>query len=329
MERVPINKEEWEKRNFTNPSDQFVIRNKNEKFFSENEDAKKHVEDVIHAATETEDVENNSLDFEQKLSPEIFEKINYVYKFVINYFQSKGFTEITDLPKTYLLPSEKNGTFGQRTAKGIMMFDMEGIEISELKQIEFLNVLAHELYHSTSKISLDYTENSPQVSVGNYGASYYRDGVAHGMALEEGLAYIFQEIAYKEIKKMFEKKYTDAYDTAIAIGVKNESNRHNISIKRAQLSRLTLTDNQGNFSFDIAYKKENDDSVVLVEYLFKEIPNFVTIIENARVRRQTLELARVIEKRFGEGSYRLVTTAKVEDAESVLKGLMSKSMPVE
>lgn len=327
LARMQEQKKIWEDK-LSNPLNDYILRNRYEKLPSIPDE--KSFEEIIKNSFEKQqsELEKDSLVLEKELGPDIFEKMNNLYSFIISYFQSKGFDEIEKLPKVYLMPQKEDSKFGIRTNAGIVIYNRNKIEIPQFKQINFLSILSHELYHATGKISIDRVFNkeksNSRFNLGNYGASYYISDIEHGMALEEGLAYNFQDQVYEYIKTLFPQNIVKAYDSVIKIGIEKHCEDRNYSFLRAQLDYIEYQDKNGNTISGTSVTEYGDNSSILVNYLREKIPNIDNQIEKARVRRQTLDLSRAIEEKFGEGAYRLIATAQAKDAQNVLQILQQR-----
>ena len=63
------------------------------------------------------------------------------------------------------------------------------------------------------------------------------------------------------------------------------------------------------------------ESYDLVQFIASRIPDFYALVEQSRVERRPLKLARAIEDEFGEGSFSTLTTAFMQDSEKLLEQL--------
>lgn len=255
--------------------------------------------------------QKNSITPEEAMGSDSLEKINTLYGIVNKKFSDRGITEanLGEVLFSKIL-AEDIGTMA-RYGSYVELFDLD-ISVPELKQLVYLKNLGHELYHSAAKLSFNLTITNEKISYNmeNSGAGY---GTEETNALEEGSAIIFEKEVFNEVKKLFSDKIIDLY---------NQIKEHCKKLPTDDIDDLEILvfneeTRENAVSDNIPYK----NSKLLVEYIASRIPNFFNILEKARIERKTLDLARAIEKEFGEGSYRKITTASIDEAKELLKEL--------
>jgi hypothetical protein len=260
-----------------------------------------------------------SLNLNAEFGEDINPKIEFVLNELISYFESLGVGPVS-FNEFFVTNDGFNGAAGQAHVTSGITVSNPGLESIELKQIVFLKTLAHELYHSTAIASLTiketFSENTffRDVYIGG-GASY--DTKEEPLLLEEGLAARFEEQITPKIIELFSEDVASEYDEIVesALEILNEPE---------------LTD---KFDVHIHQIKQGDEEGIgfttsrysgskrVVKYLESEIKDFSILVENARLKRHTLPLARAIEERFGNGSYRRLTTTPATGADQVLSDL--------
>lgn len=196
--------------------------------------------------------------------------------------------------------------------------DVKNIENVHIREMEILAIIAHELYHSTMKVSHLYDGELTQESLG---AGYLESGELHDNALEEGLATEVQIKVKNRIFKAINQSDRDLYmDTIKKTSVSFKNEMRNEGLDSAGIFIQELRGKEYSLSTTI----ENLYSYRLIQYLREHIDNFDIVIEKARCERKTLDLARAIESTFGRGSYREITTATSDDAKELFEALKNR-----
>jgi hypothetical protein len=260
-----------------------------------------------------------SLNLNAEFGEEINPKIEFVLKELINYFESLGVGPVS-FNEFFVTNDGFDEAAGQAHVAGGITVSNPGLESIELKRIVFLKTLAHELYHSTAIASLTIKEVFSEDTVFrdvyiSGGASY--DTKDEPLLLEEGLAARFEELITPKIKQLFSEEVVSEYNEIVenALGILNEpelTDEYDIHIHQ-----MKHGDEEGMGFTTSRYS----GSKKVIKYLESEIKDFSILVENARLKRHTLPLARAIEERFGKGSYRRLTTALAAEADQVLSEL--------
>ncbi len=185
--------------------------------------------------------------------------------------------------------------------------------------------IAHELYHDAAPTSI-FVQTVTDESTGHVyhaGDSYSpdRSGVHYvkaskkgdSPAVEEGLAMTLQKESRKLAAQHFPegaKIYTALLDYVIATDPR---------VGPTGRSLMVITNFDGN---TVKYGiMQYMNGYLLTNYLSRQIPDFFKLVEHARIRGDTMPLARAIEKRFGKGSYRKIFTTGDSEALKVLEEL--------
>ena len=257
-----------------------------------------------------------SLHLQSELGGDIDPKIDFILKELLSYFDNLGVGPVS-CDEFFLVPRESLvGSLGVSSrVKGIRVSSPD-LSNLELRQMVFLKTLAHELYHSTAVTSLTVSESTEGYTIHREvdidgGASY--GGKDDPLLLEEGLAASFEEYMTPKIKQLFSNDVVEEYDELVAMAVDllaepELTDRNDI--------RIYETEDGIAYSTSQYYQAKR-----LVQYLESEIEDFLFLVENARLKRHTLPLARAIETRFGKGSYRRITTALATEGDQVLSEL--------
>lgn len=253
----------------------------------------------------------SSLGLEKELGEEINEKIEFVFLELIKYFESLGVGPVS-CNEIFLTARDLNKSIaGENSRDSGVSVTNPALENPKLRQLVFLKALAHELYHSTAMASFTIRET---ITIGG-GVSY--DAKDDPLLFEEGMASLFEESMTPKIKKLFSEEISNEYDDIVQEALDN--------IEEPELSDeydIHLFQAEDIMTFS---SSEYSGSRRVVKYLITEIENFLVLVENARIKRHTLPLARAIEDRFGKGSYRRLTTAPTSDADQVLSELKNIS----
>lgn len=258
----------------------------------------------------------SALGLEAELGEDSIEKIEFVFAELIKYFDSLGIHNIK-CNEMFLVPrGESDGFAGMASATGGVLVVNPALEDRNLNQLVFLKVLAHELYHSTATVSFTITEKTSgftihrSISSGG-GISYNTEN--DPLLFEEGMASLFEEFITPKIKELFLEETRTEYDDLVQIALDD--------VEEPELSdqydiHLSQTD-QGMRYTTSEYSGPRE----VVKYLISEIDNFLFLVEDARINRHTLALARAIEDKYGRGSYRRISTALTTETREVLEEL--------
>src|SRR3989338_979312 len=190
------------------------------------------------------------------------------------------------------------------------------------------------------------------------GASFTPEGSIlneHGNLLEEGSAVQFENEIFEEAKKLFPKEKIQLYENFI-----NESKKQlELQKKKFQINvfkemrkllpdtaknaldkaeeEIKLTDNEKerlfatldiesyNDSGEVTFSSNEayEFSMQVSNYLKQIIPDYLILLEKARVQGKILPLARAIDGTLGVGWYRRISTAKTDEASNILTELKS------
>jgi hypothetical protein len=258
----------------------------------------------------------NSIPIESILGPGSPEKYTQVTKLVIEKFRERGISDALLSPVFF----KKEKVFdmqsrGQSSPFMVEIFDTD-IENLQLKQLVTFKTLVHELYHSAGRYSFVFSEDQGAVLMYNEasGASFMKKDAAteHLMLFEEGAATQFEDEVFGDIKELFPHETIQLYEKTIgeirAIHHEKGLSDHGINI-------VKLTDS-GEWRY--ADSPQYSDAVEIHRCLAEKIPNFINLLEQARVYGKIFPLARAVEATFGPGWYRKLATANVEDAKALL-----------
>jgi hypothetical protein len=303
------------KKYFRSPEYGLKIRGSGSYTESEIDNIKKHFKEYV--TTNYEAKRLSTLSFETELGVDVNEKIDFVFSELIKYFESLGIDNVTC--NEFFLTEEdphKKMSGESSITSGVTVIN-SGLENIYLKQLVFLKTLAHELYHSTAMASLTIKEEVIENIINrkiktNSGISYNTEN--EPLLFEEGMASLFEEAVTPKIKKLFLKETQEQYKHLVQIALDNIdepelSDEYDIYIKQTNEGMMYTS-------------SEYSESRKVIKYLKTEIEDFLVLVENARINRHTLPLARAIEKKFGKGSYRRITTAHTTEAHQVLKELL-------
>lgn len=270
-----------------------------------------------------EDYETAKLDsvpIDEMLGEGASEKLNKAQKFFKDEFKNRGIQRPLMrqalFKKQNMLESGKGAT---AYATHIEMFNLD-IGDKELKQLVVFKTLFHEMYHFVSNFSisiefgkLENDELGIKINTNAAGAGY--NEAVSSSALEEGAAVSFENQIFEKIRKLFSKETLDKYDSLIQSGFDNFP-RDKTYVTKDSLHIISSNDGEPN-----GFNENYIHPLRLVKYLESQIPDFNTKLEKLRVNRESLELARSIEARFGEGMFRKIVTCKVGDAETLINEL--------
>jgi|GEM_PF-2884695 len=261
-----------------------------------------------------------SLDLEVELGEDIKEKMAFVIEEALSYFHNLGFDSVR-FNEVFYMHGNMDKTTGESNRNEGTIIHFAEIEDIQLRQLRFLKLLGHELYHSTAMASLTVTDtlNESGDEIHRYihkdeGASYSpKSGPHDPLALEEGLASKFEAKLFAKTRELFSDDTLTAYDAFIELAYlevnQNESDRDDIAIRN-------VSTNEGGYSTP-GYAPARR----LVNFLEKHIPDFNTLVEDARLNRRPLALARAVGNSFGKDAYRLITTAGVWNSDELIQKL--------
>ncbi len=241
--------------------------------------------------------ESEAVSIDEALGEGAQERFIKLQEWIVEDFEEVGFPEIK-LPPIHFMPEadESGESSGFATTVGnIKVFNTETPD-KDIKQLEVLKIVAHEIYHGLAQTSIDVSvsieedeEKNSQEKINVYtrhGASYDQSpGESKRYAFEEGLATVFEGKMLRKLETLFPEG--------------------TVLKKAEEQPREELL-------------QYYDDSRELAQYVASEIDNFRFLVEQARLENKTLPLARAVEKRFGKGAYRRLTAAEIEEAADVL-----------
>lgn len=212
-----------------------------------------------------------------------------------------------------LIVSDINGYHGGISELGWVAVSERSTrgQIDSQELNDFLNAvkIGHELYHSTAQYKL-YVDENETISDDKVGVAYSTEDSSL-KAIEEGLAKnqekFLRELAAKrfpEGKKIFDEIVKSAQEADAEI------NADNI---------LITSYTNGNATFKRS--RDYEESANAVNELEKRIPNFIRLAERARIKHETLALAREVENTLGTGSYREIFTKPHDKANEILENV--------
>ena len=199
------------------------------------------------------------------------------------------------------------------------------IENMSLRHIKVFRTMIHESYHNTATASFDASSGDKNFLIehNGQGVSYASQKNTYGHAFEEGLAVDFELSVFDQVKKdIFSSEFLANYDKFIL--------QHSIDAyedlpsgaeKYLNIKEFSSDQKKGVEEIITSFNEEYFNSYKLVCFLKEEIPNFLNLVEKARIERRSLGLVRAIEERFGEGSYRKITTVNTKESSDLLKEL--------
>lgn len=278
--------------------------------------------------------QKNSVPVEQILGPESRRNVQEVSSLVKSKIAERGVMDFPLVPIVFSKTIDTNSA-GSFRSSGIITISNRDIDNLEIKKLVLMKTLAHELYHSLGRIShvAEETHSGFKLKIKPefMGASFVGgtkdvdDADDCRMLLEEGGAVQFEGEVFSELRRNLPKEVSDIYGGIISKG-KDELKKNNPNLSVSENSLLITVETEGRW--DQVYNLDYANSCYVVEYLAEKIPDFYKIFEAARVegKAKTTALARVIEGTFGEGWYRKLTTATVEQAADILEEL--KSVPL-
>lgn len=260
----------------------------------------------------------NSISIKKTLGLNGLENLSKTTSFLISELNERGVTN-PSFGQIFFQKGKaiETGKTGLHRPTHVEIFD-RAIDNTNLKQMAILKVVSHELYHSTGKFSVGVEQKKGLD--GTIGINTNMDAAGAGYlnavgvsALEEGAAMRFETKIFEKIKKLFPVDSVSEYNTIINRGVETfahkgkEVNEECISILEKKAGEAAIF-SESNYT----------GSYNLVKYLEFEVADFNLKLEKLRVDRYSLDLARAIEGRFGDGAFRVLTTCKPADAGSLL-----------
>lgn len=196
----------------------------------------------------------------------------------------------------------------------------------ELKDFEQAKLAVHEFYHASSPFNmrLPFSDENESAILERTGLAYAaRDPQSQSinMAIEEGMALKSEYDALELLKERFREGYKERVRAIKAL--KNAK----LLPKEIDPNLVVITqllDNKKG-GYTVAFIQRDKAPYELVKYLNEQVVGFFSMVERARLKRQTLSLARSIEKIFGRGSYILIMETKEEDSKRLLLELKSRA----
>jgi hypothetical protein len=201
--------------------------------------------------------------------------------------------------------------FGTVSEAEILVRDFSAIQIDSLRFIQLLKLILHEAYHSTAIRRLKVSTVGTNVAVNILSEGVHSDPNSAG-AFEEGLAVFFENETYKRLIAHLPSDGVAHFSRAVAGPLLKDNERLECIVVVNAEALGPYSSNYGTAIMPYSACLE------LVELLAKEIPNFLILVEQSRVDNKPLGLARAIEARFGDGSFRNLLTSRMEQASELL-----------
>jgi hypothetical protein len=304
---------------FRKPEQDLKIRNS--AHFTEQEMSEFLAETVDFLSENYRQNRENALDLEEEFGENIKEKMAFVLKEAVAYFQNLGIDSVK-FNEVFYLQGNLDTEAGNSNRNQGTIIHAASIGLPEIKQLRFLKFLAHELYHSTAMASLtvidslDVEKNHLTRFVDKQeGASYSpTSGESNPLALEEGLAAQFESSLFKKIRQLYKKDTVSLYDELI------EESYSQFDPKQSEKDDVSIYELSVNGDFRPATAGYAPGRR-LVRFLETHIPEFHQLVEQARLDRHPLPLARAIGNMFGKDAYRMITTAEVSEADEIIEKL--------
>jgi hypothetical protein len=201
-------------------------------------------------------------------------------------------------------------------------------ETAAEKLREYLEALyiSHELYHDAAPVSVFVRTVKDRETGEKYHATagnpFDRKGVHYARrtrpedgppALEEGLAMTAQGEAASLAGRQFPEGAA-LYNRLLDFVVTKDPRLQDVP--RSFLSIKNFDGEVVRYG-PIQYM----NGYALTAYLVRKIPNFFGLVEDARINGRTLPLVRVVEKKFGRGSYKRIVTCPEGKAVDLLREL--------
>lgn len=254
-----------------------------------------------------------------KQSPEESDSLravtDMVWNALVEYFQGKVAHTPVRLP-VRLLGSDINtgaysDAFGTVSEAEILVRDFSAIQIDSLRFIQLLKLILHEAYHSTAIRRLNVQTAGTGIAVNILSEGVHSDPNLAG-AFEEGLAVFFENEMYKRLIANLPSDGVAHFSRAVAVHPLKDNERLECILVVNAEALGPYSSNYGTAIMPYSACLE------LVELLATEIPNFLILVEQARVDNKPLGLARAVEARFGDGSFRNLLTSTMEQASELL-----------
>jgi hypothetical protein len=288
-------------------------------------------------------------ELEQKMSPEIIEFIEKINQLMGDFFRTLGIDNFVPLPATNVhiidfenLPeSEKNrlrsispgidkiwGYYDSLTQQTLIL-----VPFSSDRKLEFLQIFAHEIIHANSFFSLERSKNGDRrsgidVSVADKLSTKFvprRDGFS--IATPENKYYFnkINEAITEELNILFEEfvrnKFTELEpefllrEQYIKNKISNGAAEEEIRFALAHV-RETRKEN-GTYSVVVESRGHNDSRVALrslIDEIHNHMPEMTKeqvfkLFAEAAMTGHLLPVARLVEKVFGKGSFRIIGEA--------------------
>jgi len=305
-----------------------LIKKPEESFFlKENsdiskEESKKLFEALSKRFSEVrDDAQRESLE----LTEDFQEKIIKTYIFAKKEFANRGTSEVKFLPAFLHSFKKDNGTSGGVKEGSISVFTPEEIGKEQLNQIYLLDVLTHEVYHSSALAKFDALRNQEGYRLLAKHVSQGANYNANNGALEEGLATLFQKNLRNQIKTLFQNEISGSYvlgqNRAIEYWLTQGVSREDIDIFTPP---VFFTENEEEIKWYPAHFRYIP-CVKLVQYLSEKFTEnnleFFNLIEKFRIEGESVEIEKVFTELFDSNSFKALLTSSVEESESLLKKL--------
>jgi len=242
----------------------------------------------------------------EKLSERLEKTSEKVFEYLSTYYKNLGIEGIVppeniyQVPKS-MMPGEKNfeshGT--THTGRTILISKELCPEPYDRNMDEYAKAifLAHEMYHATRQHRLKLKDRS------------LINMEKESSILEEGCAMRIEDELKIIVDSMFPLEASTAESNITRLGNKF-SNRRVIGIN---------TLNEGVYTSDKPYP----ESLKIVTLLNQVMPNFLELVENARIKGDYTKLKQEVDSLCGEGIFEKITTYSEEKAPNVYKEISS------
>lgn len=247
-------------------------------------------------------------------------KIAKIHTEIQNEFLLRGIDQVKTLPVFFRSKHKSDvDSFeqGRLHSTHIDVEDFASIEQKLLREIEATRLLCHELYHSTMTQGLEIIGSKAEyrLSQTKAGASHLSKGFNGPFALEEGAAINFEK---KILERVIDKDDLADYNQFL-----KRLNTDNFEPALDGTYRLLIYSYKRD-KVQVGSNTKYRNSELLFEYIESRIPDFLKLLEQSRIHMKTLPLANAMEKEFGKGYYRKITTCGVSDAKTLLQELQDK-----
>lgn len=281
-------------------------------------------------------------------TPEQVDLINLANKETNQLMARLGYGPIDVSPENIHLLDDKVFTkFGKENQSGLTVYDEQGILIraSFFEKVQglasFYSTIFHEMMHLKAHVSLevrDVNEKSSDASFFRVGVNIYsshkknkeRLSHSHFRGLNEAIVALAEQ---KEYRKQLEQRFDDEkrwLETTFARSVKEDAraikDQDAITVQRKEVSRDGVPRTE-IYAVDISYPRHTE----LLKYLMEQIKEdndgkfssedaVFDVFLKAHFSGQILEIARLVERSFGEGGFRYLGDM-TPDGESAIKTL--------